>query len=56
MNPETKEFEQMPEVVSLDDRRLQWPQFKIGQPVEINGVQFAIRKVTKKDVILRPIR
>jgi hypothetical protein len=27
----------------------------VGQPVEINGAHFVVRKITKKDVILRGV-
>ena len=30
--------------------------FRVGQELEINGGRFRIRKITKKDLILRGIR
>lgn len=61
MNPETKEFSK----VTKDDiesglykdggARGSWKLFNIGQEIEINGVTFRVRKITNKDVILRPL-
>lgn len=54
MNPETNRFERVPKVVANNDPRAQWAQFRVGDEVEINGVLFAIRKITPKDLVLRP--
>ncbi len=50
MNPDTKEFEPITEKTPED-----WPRFHIGEEFELNGVKMRVRKVTKKDVILRPV-
>jgi hypothetical protein len=71
MNPDTKMFEMMTkekkqEVLKelftgnpkLDGARLAnegWTLFEYGERVEIKGNQFYVRKVTKKDLILRPV-
>jgi len=49
MNPETKKFE--PETVRTPDN---WPRFSIGEEFTLNGVVMVVRKVTKKDIVLRP--
>jgi len=51
MNPETKDFE--PEVEGTPE---DWPRFKVGQKFYNYYVEFRIRKITKKDIILRPVR
>lgn len=53
MNPDTKEFTPLQEP---EDAPKDWPVFTVGQRVTVNGVAMAIRKVTRKDVILRPVR
>ena len=50
MNPETKRFE--PETERTPDN---WPRFKVGQLFTLNDVRMKIRKVTKKDIVLRPV-
>lgn len=32
------------------------PKFEVGNIIEIDGVPFRLRKITKKDIILRPIK
>ena len=49
MNPETKQFEP----ITLETPG-NWPRFKVGEEFELNGVKMCIRKITKKDIILRP--
>jgi len=51
MNPETYEFEPV-----TDETPDDWVRFSIGEEVTINGVQCRIRKITKKDIIVRPIK
>lgn len=53
MDPATKEFEP---IEKPEDAPNGWPVFSVGQRVTLNGVEMAIRKVTKKDVILRPVK
>ena len=50
MNPETYEFEAVDE-----DTPDEWPRFKINEVVSVNGVEMRVRKITKKDIILRPV-
>lgn len=51
MNPETKRFE--PETVRTPD---DWPRFHIGEEFTLNGVRMRVRKVTRKDIVLRPVK
>ena len=51
MNPKTYEFE--PETTNTPE---DWKRLSIGQTFTINGVLMKIRKVTKKDIILRPVK
>lgn len=30
--------------------------FAVGEHVEVNGVPFRIRKITAKDIVIRPVR
>ncbi len=53
MNPETKEFEPVPE--RPDSRTADWKRFHVGEVFTLNGVPMAIRKITRKDLILRPV-
>jgi hypothetical protein len=50
MSPDTKLFEPETENTPGD-----WPRFSINQEFELNGVKMRVRKITKKDVILRPL-
>lgn len=50
MNPETKRFE--PETVRTPEG---WPRFAVGERFTLKGVTMQVRKVTRKDVILRPV-
>lgn len=71
LNPETNEFEQITQdLVELYEERpetREWAKFKVGGRVEVMGFDFegeelvskgwfTIRKITKKDLILRPMR
>jgi hypothetical protein len=56
MNPDTKRFEPVADSLPPTDKRALWPTFKIGQEFEVNGVAFVVRKVTNKDLVLRPKR
>lgn len=51
MNPETKRFE--PETVRTPDG---WPRFRVGEVFTLNGVRMRVRKVTNKDLVLRPVK
>lgn len=53
MNPRTKEFEP---IDSPENAPPGWAVFTVGHRVTINGTEFAIRKVTKKDIVLRPVK
>lgn len=54
MDPHTKAFEPVPDRMADADPRQQWPRFRVGEEVEINGVTFRVRKITRKDLVLRP--
>ena len=60
MNPDTKEFEEIKgDYEKLLEERPEvkdWKKFKIGERIEVKGENFLIRKITKKDLILRPMR
>jgi tartrate dehydratase beta subunit/fumarate hydratase class I family protein len=49
MNPETRTFE--PETVETPEA---WNRFSVGDKFTLNGVIMVIRKITKKDIVLRP--
>jgi hypothetical protein len=51
VNPETKEF--IPVSPSTPP---EWPRFHVGQEFILNGVTMRVRKITKKDVFLRPVK
>jgi hypothetical protein len=51
MDPETKEF--LPETKETPDDH---PRFHVGDDWEMNGVLMRIRKITKKDIVLRPVK
>jgi len=51
MNPKTQEFEPV-----TADTPKDWKQFSIGNTFVLNGVLMAVRKITKKDIILRPAK
>lgn len=53
MNPQTMEFE--PETTETP-RPPDWKRFTVGDPVMVNGVPMTIRKITKKDLLLRPVK
>lgn len=50
MNPETKRFEPV-----TQDTPDNFYQVAVGDKCEINGIKCRIRKITKKDIICRPI-
>lgn len=59
MNPDSKEFE---EIIGDYDKLIaerpevkDWKKFRIGEEIEVKGEMFRIRKITKKDLIIRPI-
>lgn len=53
MQPVTKEFHhETPEKLLPED----WPRFHIGQEFTLNNVKMRIRKITRKDIILRPVK
>lgn len=51
MNPETKEFEPVTEQTPSG-----WKTFVIGHKFTLNGVRFYIRKITRKDIVCRPVK
>ena len=54
MDPNTKEFMPLTEETDTAER-LNWPRFKVGEIHTLNGIKMKVRKVTKKDVVLRPV-
>ena len=56
MNPETQEFEPVKgKIIEGRDER-GWPVFTIGQQITLNGVHLRLRKISRKDLIFRPVR
>jgi len=49
-------FEKLPDPVPADDHRAEWLRFTVGEVVSVGGVDFVVRKITKKDLVLRPKR
>lgn len=63
LNPEDGTFEEIAEkyktLEELYEERPEtrgWKKFRIGERVEVKGEWFTIRKITKKDLILRPLK
>lgn len=56
MNPETKHFERVPDKFEAKDARKDWPQFSVGFTFDLDGVKFRIRKITNKDIVIRPVK
>ena len=56
MNPDTYRFESITEDQSRSTPYDKWKQFRIGEILEINGVRMRVRKITNKDIVLRPVR
>ena len=57
MNPDTQEFVQMTDENLLRHPEMSdWKRFHVGERFELNGVAMEVRKITKKDVLLRPIK
>lgn len=54
MNPRTMEFEPISEPPPPEKK--EWPVFRVGDMFELNGVKMAVRKVTRRDVVLRPVK
>ena len=50
MNPETLEFEPVNSCTPSD-----WKRLFLGQQAEVGGILCRIRKITRKDIILRPV-
>lgn len=59
MNPDSKEFEEIigdyDKLVAERPEVKDWKKFRIGEEIEVKGEKFRIRKITKKDLIIRPI-
>lgn len=53
MDPKTKEFHP---IESPQEAKPGWPVFTVGEKFTLNGVEFYVRKITAKDVLLRPVR
>lgn len=53
MDPNTGTFQPATDP-KADPGRANWPRFHVGQELEIGGVRMRVRKITAKDVILRP--
>lgn len=58
MNPEIHEFHREELIDKLRSRFKcdDWSRFDIGQEFTLNGVLMRIRKITKKDIVLRPVK
>ena len=55
MNPVTKEWEKVEDADNLPEEKQDWLKLYIGEEVQIKGRMFKVRKITKKDVVLRGI-
>jgi hypothetical protein len=55
MSPDTHKFEPIPDELPMEDYRSHWLIFTVGQVVEVSGQRFKVRKITRKDLILRPL-
>lgn len=53
MGPTTKEFHK--ETPENAKKMVSWVKFRVGEEFELNGETFAIRKITKKDIVIRPV-
>jgi len=51
MNPETYEFEPVTSCTPED-----WKKLFIGQQIDVAGILCRVRKITRKDIILRPVQ
>lgn len=60
LNPEDGTFEEITqELADLYKERPEtkkWKKFRVGERVEVKGENFLVRKITKKDLILRPMK
>lgn len=60
MNPDSKEFEKIigdyDKLVAERPEIKDWKKFYIGEEIEVKGETFRIRKITKKDLIIRPLK
>ena len=54
MNPETKQFAPISDPVPEEKKN--WKRFAVGDEVEVHGVPCRIRKITTKDLVLRPVK
>lgn len=55
MNPQTKEFIPIPTLEELEVDHGDWAKFSAGDRFTLNGVEMVIRKITKRDIVLRPV-
>lgn len=60
MNPKSKQFEMieqdLDELYKERPETKDWKKFRIGEQIEVKGEPFLIRKITKKDIIIRPMK
>lgn len=56
LNPETRELEAVPKRLVEADPRRAWPLLAVGHQVKISGWVFQVRKITKTDLVLCPVR
>lgn len=57
MNPNNEQFYQvLPADQAGPPIDPGWQQFAIGQVLEVNGVRMRVHRITRKDVVLRPVR
>lgn len=50
MNPETLKFEPVTRCTPED-----WKRLFLGQEIDVGGIPCRIRKITRKDIVLRPV-
>ena len=51
MNPETQEFEPV-----TRDTPEEWKKISVGEVFMLNGIKMKVRRITKKDVVLRRVK
>lgn len=57
MDPNTKEFHEITEEkAKATPTPGDGPIFRVGERFTLNGVEMSVRKITRKDVLLRPVK
>ena len=53
-NEDIREFQEIPEDIAEYNPQ-GWTTYKIGEIIELKDKKYRVRKITKKDLVLRPI-